>query len=464
MTLIDAEDTIVAIASPTSPAIRGVVRMSGDDTLAILQRMGIHSDGIERPSRISTQVDLGNPLGTVPVDALVWPTQRSYTGQPSAELHTYGSLPLLRGLVDEAGRCGARPARPGEYTMRAFLAGRLDLTQAEAVLGVIEAEQRGTLDHALRQLSGNLSQPLERMRSTLLDLLADVEAGLDFVDEDISFISDKDLVDRLSAIATELEETLRVMQNRGGGSARITVALCGLPNAGKSYLINRLADQQVAIVASIAGTTRDTVTVDIELQGNHITLIDTAGIEEAETEVSQQSQAQSRRSTNEARLRLWCVDASCNHFESTATELQELARRTRKPQTIDLWVATKTDATVGGSGANSVDERSDSQWVKCSALTGEGIDDLRQNLSERLKQHDSEEIGSVVGTAARCSQSLHQAITAIQQAIQLTTDQEGHEFVSAELRLVAQCLGEVTGTVYTDDILDRVFGRFCIGK
>ena len=460
MTLLNADDTIVAIASPTSPAPRGVVRMSGDETLTILKQMGFPCSEIKTPRRLATHIELGNPIGKIPVDVLVWPTHRSYTGQPSAELHTYGSLPLLRGLVDKAGRCGARPARPGEYTMRAFLAGRLDLTQAEAVLGVIEAEQRGTLDHALRQLSGNLSQPLERMRSTLLDLLADVEAGLDFVDEDISFISDKDLLERLSAIAVELEQTLRLMQNRGGGSARITVALCGLPNAGKSCLINRLADQQVAIVAPVAGTTRDTVTADVELQGNHLTLVDTAGIEEGETEVSLQSQAQARRSTNESRVRLWCVDSSSDDFAANATELKELAKRTRKSQTIDLWVATKTDAAIHStltSGPNL-------PWIQCSALNGDGIDRLKTSISENLKQHDAEEIGSVVGTAARCSQSLHQAIAAIQQAIQLTTHQEGHEFVSAELRIVAQCLGEVTGTVYTDDILDRVFGRFCIGK
>ncbi len=134
-----------------------------------------------------------------------------------------------------------RAARPGEFTMRAFLAGRLDLTQAEAVLGVIEAEGRGSLDHALRQLAGNLSRPLEQMRGTILDLLADVEAGLDFVDEDIEFISDESLVERLSEIAVQLDETWRVMQSRGGGAARAVIVLRGDPNAGKSCLINRLA-------------------------------------------------------------------------------------------------------------------------------------------------------------------------------------------------------------------------------
>ena len=284
----------------------------------------------------------GNPLGLIPVDVMIWPTRRSYTGQPSAELHTYGSLPVLQGLVDEAGRCGARPARPGEYTMRAFLAGRLDLTQAEAVLGVIEAEQRGTLDHALRQLGGNLSQPLERMRNTLLDLLADVEAGLDFVDEDITFISDEKLIERLSGIADDLKQTLQVMQNRGGGSARTTIALCGPPNAGKSCLINRLAERQVAIVAPVAGTTRDTVTVDIDLQGTPITLVDTAGIEEAKTEVSKKSQTQTHRSTRRPASDSGALIGN-RHFASTVAEMKTQAEQTRKMQTLDLWVATKMD-------------------------------------------------------------------------------------------------------------------------
>ena len=460
MTLLDADDTIVAIASPTSPAPRGVVRISGNDTAGILQRMGIPTREIQTPIRMEAHVHIGNPLGLIPVDVMIWPTRRSYTGQPSAELHTYGSLPVLQGLVDEAGRCGARPARPGEYTMRAFLAGRLDLTQAEAVLGVIEAEQRGTLDHALRQLGGNLSQPLERMRNTLLDLLADVEAGLDFVDEDITFISDEKLIERLSGIADDLKQTLQVMQNRGGGSARTTIALCGPPNAGKSCLINRLAERQVAIVAPVAGTTRDTVTVDIDLQGTPITLVDTAGIEEAKTEVSKKSQTQTHRSTREARIRLWCVDSSSKHFASTVAEMKKQAEQTRKSQTLDLWVATKMDVALDDLPKCDPENA----WIHCSALSGEGINDLKRAICTHLKQHDAEEIGSVVGTAARCSQSIHQAIAAIDRAMHLTIHQEGHEFVSTEIRTVAQCLGEVTGTVYTDDILDRVFGRFCIGK
>ncbi|MCP4512255.1 MAG: tRNA uridine-5-carboxymethylaminomethyl(34) synthesis GTPase MnmE, partial [Fuerstiella sp.] len=202
--------------------------------------------------------------------------------------------------------------------------------------------------------------------------------------------------------------------------------------------------------------TRDTVTVDIELQGTLVTLIDTAGIEAAQTEVSQQSQMQAKRSTTEAAVRLWCVDASREDFIDAANDLQTVATELQKPQSLDIWVATKTDM--------GIHQNLDEHWIACSAVTGEGIDRILDVVGQHLSQQDSEEVGSVLGTAARCSQSLQQASDSIHQAILLTRSQEGHEFVSAELRLVAQCLGEVTGAVYTDDILDRVFGRFCIGK
>ena len=463
MSLIDVDDTIVAIASPTAPAPRGVVRVSGKETLAILKRMGVEFGQFKGPTRQGAKVDLGTPVGVVPVDVMVWPDQRSYTGQPSAELHTYGSLPLLRGLVELATQAGARAARPGEFTMRSFLAGRLDLTQAEAVLGVIEAEKRGSLDHALRQLGGNLSRPLEEMRSTLLNLLADVEAGLDFVDEDISFISDEVLIQRLCEIDEQLKLTWSVMQSRGGGAARLVVALCGEPNAGKSCLINQLANQDLAIVAEVAGTTRDAVTVDVDFDGTPVTLVDTAGIEDAESEVSRQSQNQSERIRQEAKLRLWCVDSSREDFEQATMTLRELMWQGRRSQAIDLWVATKSDLSPLHE-KRALQLESTDDWVACSAIRGDGIDQLRTRIGELLNQQDAEEVGSVVGTAARCQQSLQQATEAISRAISLTRHQEGHEFVSAELRVVVECLGEVTGAVYTDDILDRVFSRFCIGK
>jgi tRNA modification GTPase len=454
--VIDVEDTIVAIASPTAPAPRGIVRMSGQDVVKILSKLGIEIPGGRRARRFDAQLDVGDPIGILPVSVMLWPTDRSYTGQPSAEFHTFGSLPVLTAIVEATAGAGARAARPGEFTMRAFLAGRLDLTQAEAVLGVIEAEKRGSLDHALRQLAGNLSRPLEQMRSAVLDLLADVEAGLDFVDEDIEFISDEALIDRLAEIRQQLDSICSVMQSRSGGAARPIVALRGEPNAGKSCLINRLAGKQVAIVAEQAGTTRDAVTTEAVIDGRSVTLVDTAGIEEAGSEVSRQSQVQAERASKEASVRLWCVDSSRDDFARACDQARCAADANRHPRVIDLWVATKSD--LPASSANHPN------WITCSSVTEDGMETLERSIAGALARQDHEETGSVVGTAARCGQSLSRAREAVTAAIELTQNCEGHEFVSAELRSVAQCLGEVTGAVYTDDILDRVFERFCIGK
>ena len=296
---LNFDDTIVAIGSSHQPAARGVVRLSGTQCLEVASAMGIRATR-SIAHRIKTQFDLGEPLGTLPVSALIWPNARSYTGQPSVEIHAIGCLPILQSIVGRAIDSGARAARPGEFTLRAFLAGRLDLTQAEAVLGVIEAQHRGALDHALRQLAGNLSRPLEALRTELLDLLADVEAGLDFVDEDIQFISDKDLVARLRPIVASIAETREQLARRGQDRSETVVALRGLPNAGKSRLLNELTGKDAAIVADVAGTTRDVVSVTATWEGKRIRFLDTAGIEQTDGQtplqrISAEAQEHARR-------------------------------------------------------------------------------------------------------------------------------------------------------------------------
>ena len=230
---IDVDDTIVAISSSHSPATRGVVRLTGHESLALCSNLGLESNGSDAAHFINASIHLGDTLGAIPVRALFWPTSRSYTGQPSAEIHTFGCLPILQAVVESFLTAGARAARPGEFTLRAFLAGRLDLTQAEAVLGVIDAEHRASLDHALRQLAGNLSRPLEQLRSVLLDLLADVEAGLDFVDEDIQFISDADLERRLQSVLNSVRNTRRQLTQRSYDQSRPDHHVAGITQRRK---------------------------------------------------------------------------------------------------------------------------------------------------------------------------------------------------------------------------------------
>lgn len=522
--LAEFEQTIVAIASSTEPSARGVVRLSGVDVSSVMERMGfrvryeldiaevvdpepedlgdlahakeVQGNGLvskapvpedsflgslglgavdyfrgNRPRRMDLMLDLGAPIGVVPVSVLYWPTKRSYTGQPSAELHLIGSQPLLRGAVECAMRGGARAARPGEFTLRAFLGGRLDLTQAEAVLGVIEAEGRGSLNQALEQLSGNLSRPLELMRDEVLNLLADVEAGLDFVDEDIEFISDEQLVERLQVILRQIDQAWIAMQQRGGGASESVIALRGEPNAGKSSLLNRLVGSKAAIVADLAGTTRDVVYATATIAQRQVKFADTAGIESGRSEIERMSQTQARQASQQADLRIWCVDASRKEFASAFEDLRAIAKSEEKASVIDLWVATKIDQSdlpieqIDSMMQDRDANQSNHLFTQaCSALTGEGMGDLVKKIAELLDSMDREELGSVLGTAARCRQTLDRAKEAVENAIQLTKQQDGHEFVASEIRLIAQSIGEVTGAVYTDDLLDRVFSRFCIGK
>ncbi|PAY20716.1 tRNA uridine-5-carboxymethylaminomethyl(34) synthesis GTPase MnmE [Rhodopirellula sp. SM50] len=466
---IEIEDTIVAIGSSTTPAARGAVRFSGADVMTITRQLGINPTSERSAHCVEGTINLGSPLGEIPVRALVWPTPGSYTGQPSLEIHTFGSMPILSAIVGRAIELGARAARPGEFTLRAFLAGRLDLTQAEAVLGVIEAEGRGSLDHALRQLAGNLSRPMEFMRSQLLDLLADVEAGLDFVDEDIQFISDDDLVARLDSIRSTLAMTREQLTQRTRDKSQWIIALRGLPNAGKSRLLNVLAGHEAAIVADQAGTTRDVVSVPMQWGDHNVMLVDTAGIETADgdsslEQISHQAQLQADRAGREADIRLWCVDHASPGWEATCRAMHQLADEKRRPA-IDLWVATKCDS-LGDSPSDSTPSHppAPDPWIRTSALTGAGIESLRQQITAAIESLDASEGVSVLGTAARCTGSLRAAETAIASAIDYVGGGDGHEYVSSELRLAASALGEVTGAVYTDDILDRVFSRFCIGK
>jgi tRNA modification GTPase len=246
----------------------------------------------------------------LPIEVGLWPTKRSYTGQPLAELQLIGSPPLLEALLMQLCRSGCRAARPGEFTLRAFLAGRLDLMQAEAVLGVIDAADHVELEQALQQLAGGISQQMGTLRADLLDLLADLEAGLDFVDEDIEFVSREQLLSRVTAAQRTIAELCDQASRRLQSSARPRVVLAGLPNAGKSTLLNALTGRSAALVSEISGTTRDYLCVPLDRDGLHVDLIDTAGWDSETNGIEAVAQQRRHEQWQQADLIVWCCDLS----------------------------------------------------------------------------------------------------------------------------------------------------------
>lgn len=461
----DLHDTIAAIGTATGGSLRGMVRLSGPQMLACVQSC-FHASSTDQqlsnitsPQVIPGSINLTEHSTTkLPCDLFLWPSTQSYTRQPTAELHTLGSPALLESVLHTVCQHGARPAEPGEFTLRAFLAGRLDLTQAEAVLGVIDAHSSDELDSALAQLAGGLSQPLAQLREHLLQLLAELEAGLDFVEEDIEFITADQLRTQLSAAQEIVATAAAQLTSRGQANDLPRVVLSGPPNAGKSSLFNVIAQRYAAaasdkqaLVSSQSGTTRDFVTAVIKLKNISFELVDTAGIEAISQthSIDQIAQEMTSQQRSQATLVVQCQEGRIDEYPDNkpSTDLQT-------PHEILAW--TKCDLLPQPPATTTTQ-------VACSSLDHKGIEELLSKISDQLAE-DRNEAASPSLTAARCSDSLRHAEAALAQALQLVEHHGGEELIAAEVRQALHAIGQVVGAVYTDDVLDRIFCQFCIGK
>lgn len=457
----DLDSTIVASAAGDGEAFRQIVRLSGPNAIPYLQAVLAKPPewlGTAYTARwFSGNVTLESGR-TLPSEIYLWPTTRSYTRQPMVELHLPACGPLASEVVTRLCDTGARVARPGEFTMRAFLAGRLDLAQAEAVLGLIDAKGDAQFQTALTQLAGGLSGPLAEARRELLELLAHLEAGLDFVEEDIEFISQAELMAGLSRIESTLATIERQLGSRESHNPVIKVALIGLPNAGKSSLFNALLGTDTAIVSDLAGTTRDYVLGELELGDLRFQFIDTAGLEDsvpakhdrAEAGIEASMRRQSGRMRDEADLVLHCIDTTRGVTPFDAGLLQTLETDR------SLIVATKRDAALS--------RPLEIAHLETSAVSGLGLENLRERLRQTALELQTIHHAMVPGTVARCRASLASARALVAGAMIEVRDNVGEELVASDLRAALDCLAHVVGAVYTDHILDVIFSRFCIGK
>ncbi len=438
--------SIFALASGAGRAGVAVIRVSGPAAGPALRALA----GRRRlpPARRATLARLRDPADGERLDdgVVLWlPGPASFTGEDVVELHVHGGPGVISGVLEAlAARPGLRPAEPGEFTRRRFEAGKFDLTQAEAVADLVAAETAAQRRLALRQMDGELGRLYERWRAALIEALAEVEAEIDFADEDLPANMGERVRPAVSGLVGEIEEHLADRHRGERIRDGIYVAIVGPPNAGKSSLLNRLARRDAAIVAATAGTTRDVIEVRLDLGGLPLVLADTAGLREARCEIEVEGVRRARRRAAEADLKLVVLDAAAGAMIDAATA-PVLDRDC-------MLLVNKIDLAPPPASL-------DRAYHAVSMKTGAGLEDFLAALEGEVARRFS--TGSAPAlTRLRHRAALEEAMSALRRALAA----EAPELTAEDLRLAARALGRITGRVDVEDILDVIFRDFCIGK
>lgn len=464
-------DTIAAIAAGGPSAI-GVVRVSGPDCFAVCGQVFRAARPFgEQEARRMVLGEILDREGRC-LDrglAVRFPGPRSYTGEDSAEFHCHGSPVVLREVLAALFAAGARQAGPGEFTKRAFLNGRLDLTQAEAVVDLIDAETAAAARNAAAQLDGGLRRRLEPIQEALLDVTSRFYAVVDYPDEDIEDVRPEE-VRRAMITAEDALTALLASCKRGQVLKRgVRTAIVGLPNAGKSSLLNALAGYDRCLVTDVPGTTRDTVEESVLCGGVLLRLIDTAGLRETEDEVERLGVERSRRAMEEAELILLVRDGAVEvcpenkaHWEAEAALLNQVAR-TGKP-----WLCVESKCDLNGPHAFSIGliEKRANNPAAClcvSSVTGEGLDKLEEAVAALFPAGDPREAGSLL-TDQRQEDAARRARDALRRGRAALENGLTPDAVLTDAEEALDALGELTGRTAKEEIVERIFSRFCVGK
>ncbi len=457
-------DTIVAVSSPAGAACRAIVRLSGPDSLDAVASVfkpeaGKATTGcgtyVFTPGHLVLE---GFPAG-IPALLYVMRGPKSFTRQDVVELHVPGSQPLTGALMERLTSGGVRPARPGEFTERAYLSGRIDLAQAEAVMKVVNAASQEEMRLALTELEGAFSRDVESLRQRLLDLLVQLEAALDFAEQDIELISSTSAGATLAELEVELRDLRGMARDRYIFSDAPRVLLTGRTNVGKSSLYNRLLGSAEAIVAETPQTTRDVLEATVTLHGARLTLVDASGAAESDGELSEAAQVRARRELDKADLIVLVLEAGRPIKEE---EGGVLALRTDRPS---LVVLNKIDLRrEEGSRKPIRGALAERTVLEVSALTGDGCDDLARTISGMVRNGKLERSGKGYLLNLRQQQGLQEAGEAVARAGQTLADDIGYEFTALEVRRAVGALSALTRPLDPEDVLERIFAEFCVGK
>jgi len=482
---MNVDDTIVAIATPPGRGGIGVVRLSGPEARAIAEPMlrrtrelepgrAIHCDLIEpcgagAPSRETADTSkTSTRIDEVIVTYFAKP--HSYTTDDIVEISAHGSPVVLRHIVELALARGARLAEPGEFTMRAFLNGRLDLTQAEAVRDLIDSQTLFQAKVAAQQLEGALSNRLQPIKRELIALIALLEAGIDFAEDDISVAPDTTIRDRISKVKSPL---LRLAATFAYGKIvhqGLTLAIVGRPNVGKSSLFNRLVEQERAIVTAQPGTTRDLVSETVALGGIPVELVDTAGIRSAQDEAESIGIKKSKEALADADLVLVVVDSTqpMSYEDHDLLSLVEGRHAIVVENKSDLLCSfgERTLSLPREAGPRRVSPAAPNPppRIRTSALTGDGISALREAILSHVAGDSAQHCEPGFLTGVRHQKLVNDALCSLAAASNAVTARVPHEMLLLDLYGALRPLDEITGATTTDDILNLIFGTFCIGK
>ncbi len=461
---MDVFDTIAAIATPYGEGGIAVIRVSGPGAFSIVETCFSSSSKKKGPFRDVPSHTIHHGYlckETALIDEVlvsVFRSPRSYTGEDSVEISCHGGLIVARNVLETVLDAGARLADPGEFTRRAFLNGQLDLTQAEAIVDIIHARTERAARAASDQLTGGLSRAFDQIRDDLLRSLAHVEAYIDFPEEDISPDIAEGLQKRLLSAKETVQHLLATFREGQILRSGVGVAIVGRPNAGKSSLFNTLLNRERAIVSEIAGTTRDTIEADVDMEGVPMTFVDTAGLRDSDNIVEKEGVRRSREWITRADIILWVVDGSLPYSEEDQVffkEIQDLAPL--------IIVLNKEDL---GQQWNFTSGIGREDTVSLSCLTGRGLDRLKELVFEKAVGCQSSYNQGYAAINSRHRQGLLRCSSALDESLRLLAlrQSEPIELLAAELSVAVNSIGELLGKTTTEDLLDSIFNQFCIGK
>ncbi len=453
------DDTIVAIITPPGEGGIAAIRLAGPAARTLALRFFTLSNN-EPPDWTPFMLRFGHFRSTTgerldEIMSVYMPQGRSYTGQEQVEIFCHGGRLIVRRLLDELIAAGARPAEPGEFTRLAFLNGRIDLARAEAVAEIISANTDISLSASREHLLGAYSEHIAQLRELLVRVCAEVEASIDFPDEEITPAGREELIRTID----QVEQELRTLINSYKGGRIINegyrIVIGGRPNAGKSSLFNLLLREERALVNPIPGTTRDYLSEWIDIEGFKVNIIDTAGLRERGGKLEKQGQARAKEIIKESHLLVWLVDLSHKSWpKDLATDLHSLPAGER------LIVGNKLDLV------RKLSPKSDDSQLQLSisCRTGTGLSDLHRLLVSRINSQMPDLTSGQIVTSARHKQKLAAALKATRAARAKIHEGDSPDLIAFDLREASNSLDEITGKLYTEQILERIFAKFCIGK